>query len=152
MPFAAGATLPVAFITVEHSLGHLARLAPGETVLVHGAAGGVGLAALQYARRVGAQVIATAGTPAKRGLLSLLGVKHVLNSRQLDFAEQVKDLTGGQGVDVVLNSLAGEALVRSLGLLKPHGRFIELGKRDFLQDSPLPLGPFFTTSRSSASN
>ncbi|OEJ37041.1 hypothetical protein AR457_33960 [Streptomyces agglomeratus] len=142
MSFAAASTLPVAFATVHHSLNHLARLAPGETLLVHGAAGGVGLAALQYARRAGAQVIATAGTPAKRDLLRLLGVEHVLDSRRLDFAEQVKDLTGGAGVDVVLNSLAGEALVRSVGLLKPHGRFLELGKRDFLQDSSLPLAPF----------
>ncbi|WAU82460.1 SDR family NAD(P)-dependent oxidoreductase [Streptomyces sp. Qhu-G9] len=142
MCFAAASTLPVAFATVHHSLNHLARLAPGETLLVHGAAGGVGLAALQYARRTGARVIATAGTPAKRDLLRLLGVEHVLDSRRLDFAEQVKDLTGGAGVDVVLNSLAGEALVRSVGLLKPHGRFLELGKRDFLQDSSLPLAPF----------
>ncbi|MEU1329464.1 SDR family NAD(P)-dependent oxidoreductase [Streptomyces sp. NPDC005865] len=142
MSFAAASTLPVAFATVHHSLNHLARLTSGETLLVHGAAGGVGLAALQYARRVGAQVIATAGTPAKRDLLRLLGVEHVLDSRRLGFAEQVKDLTGGAGVDVVLNSLAGEALVRSVGLLKPHGRFLELGKRDFLLDSSLPLAPF----------
>ncbi|MET9465501.1 SDR family NAD(P)-dependent oxidoreductase [Streptomyces sp. NPDC006544] len=78
----------------------------------------------------------------KRDLLRLLGVEHVLDSRRLHFAEQVKDLTGGQGVDVVLNSLAGEALVRSLGVLKPHGRFLELGRRDFLMDSRLPLAPF----------
>ncbi|MFD4864292.1 SDR family NAD(P)-dependent oxidoreductase [Streptomyces sp. NPDC058412] len=142
MTFAEGATLLLVGLTVEHSLGHLARLAAGETLLVHGAAGGVGLAALQYARRVGAQVIATAGTPAKRDLLRLLGVEHVLDSRRLHFAEQVKDLTAGQGVDVVLNSLAGEALVRSVGVLKPHGRFLELGRRDFLTDSRLPMAPF----------
>ncbi|WP_244257996.1 type I polyketide synthase [Streptomyces sp. Tu 2975] len=142
MTFAEGSTLPVALGTVHHSLHHLARLTKGETLLIHGAAGAVGMAALQHARRVGADVIATAGTPVKRDLLGLLGVKHVLDSRRLDFAEQVKDLTGGAGVDVVLNSLAGEALVRGVGLLKPHGRFIELGMRDFLLDSPLPLAPF----------
>ncbi|MDX3535903.1 type I polyketide synthase [Streptomyces sp. MB09-01] len=142
MTFAEGATLLLVGLTVEYSLGHLARLAAGETLLVHGAAGGVGLAALQYARRVGAHVIATAGTPVKRDLLRLLGVEHVLDSRRLHFAEQVKDLTAGQGVDVVLNSLAGEALVRSVGVLKPHGRFLELGRRDFLMDSRLPLAPF----------
>jgi acyl transferase domain-containing protein/NADPH:quinone reductase-like Zn-dependent oxidoreductase/NADP-dependent 3-hydroxy acid dehydrogenase YdfG/acyl carrier protein len=142
MTFPEAATLPTAFLTVQHSLHHLARLAAGETILIHSAAGGVGLAALQYARHVGARVIATAGTPAKRDLLCLLGVQHVLNSRSLHFADQIADLTGGEGVDVVLNSLAGEALVRSLGVLKPHGRFLELGKRDFLADNTLPLAPF----------
>ncbi|MET9418985.1 SDR family NAD(P)-dependent oxidoreductase, partial [Streptomyces klenkii] len=142
MTFAQAATFPVTYLTAHHSLRYLARLAPGETVLVHGAAGGVGLAALQVARTAGAQVIATAGTPAKRDLLRLLGVQHVLDSRTLHFAEQVKDLTGGQGVDVVLNSLSGEALVRSLQLLKPCGRFLELGKQDFLADNALPLAPF----------
>ncbi|WP_232390432.1 type I polyketide synthase [Streptomyces albireticuli] len=142
MPLEAAVTLPAAFLTVQYSLGQVARLTAGETLLVHGAAGGVGLAALQYARRAGAEVIATAGTPAKRDLLRLLGVQHVLDSRSLHFAEQIRDLTGGQGVDVVLNSLAGEPLVRSLGLLKPFGRFVELGKRDFLADTSLPLGAF----------
>ncbi|GAA2637411.1 SDR family NAD(P)-dependent oxidoreductase [Actinomadura fulvescens] len=140
--FADAATMPTVFLTVHHSLGHLARLAAGETLLIHGGAGGVGLAALQYARHVGARVIATAGSPAKRDLLHLLGVDHVLDSRGLDFLEQVKDLTGGKGVDVVLNSLAGEALTRGLELVKPHGRFIELGKQDILADRPLPLGAF----------
>ncbi|MEV8322257.1 SDR family NAD(P)-dependent oxidoreductase [Kitasatospora sp. NPDC056731] len=136
------ATMPVLFITVRHSLEHLARLQPGEVLLVHGASGGVGLAALQHAGRLGAQVIATAGTPAKRELLSLLGIEHVFDSRSLDFVEHVRQATGGHGVDVVLNSLSGEAQLRSLGLLKPHGRFIELGKRDFLADSPMPQAPF----------
>lgn len=140
--FAEAATMPSVFLTVHHSLGHLARLAAGETLLIHGAAGGVGLAALQYARHIGARVIGTAGTPAKRDLLHLLGVEHVLDSRSLDFLEQVKDLTGGHGVDVVLNSLAGEALTRGLELVKPHGRFVELGKQDILADRSLPLGAF----------
>ncbi|WP_372405093.1 SDR family NAD(P)-dependent oxidoreductase [Streptomyces luteireticuli] len=136
------ATVPAAFLTVQHALGHLARLRAGETVLVHGGAGGVGLAAVQYAQRVGARVVATAGTPAKRDLLRLLGVEHVLPSRGLRFADRVRDLTGGEGVDVVLNSLAGEALVRSLELLGHDGRFIELGKRDFLADTSLPTAAF----------
>jgi acyl transferase domain-containing protein/NADPH:quinone reductase-like Zn-dependent oxidoreductase/acyl carrier protein len=142
MSFAEAATMPVAFITVHHALGHLARLSEGETVLVHGAAGGVGLAAIQHARMVGATVIATAGTPAKRELISMLGVADVLDSRSLRFADQVRDLTDDQGVDVVLNSLAGEALVRGVEVLKPFGRFLELGKRDFVRDSPMPLAPF----------
>ncbi len=142
MSFAEAATMPVVFLTVHYGLGQLARLAPGETVLVHGGAGGVGLAALQYARRCGARVIATAGTPAKRDLLRMLGVEHVLDSRGLDFAEEVMALTGGAGVDVVVNSLAGEAISRGLELLRPGGRFVELGKRDIYENKPLLLRPF----------
>lgn len=136
------ATLPVVFLTVHYALAHLARLRPGETLLVHGGAGGVGLAALQYAHHLGAHVIATAGTPAKRDLLRALGVTHVFDSRTLDFADQVRGATDGHGVDVVLNSLSGEAIARSLETLRPGGRFIELGKRDIYANQPLLLRPF----------
>ncbi|KUH39065.1 MULTISPECIES: type I polyketide synthase [Streptomyces] len=142
MSFTEAATLPVVYFTVHHALERLAHLQPGETVLVHGAAGGIGLAALQLARARGATVIATAGTPAKRDLLHMLGVPHVFDSRTLEFAEHVRDLTGGRGVDVVLNSLAGEAISRSLELLRPGGRFVELGKRDIYASTPLALRPF----------
>ncbi|WP_415840221.1 beta-ketoacyl synthase N-terminal-like domain-containing protein, partial [Nocardiopsis gilva] len=142
MTFAEAATTPVAFTTVQYALGDLARLGPGETVLVHGAAGGVGLAALHYARHRGARVIATAGSEIKRDFLRVLGVEDVLDSRDLDFVPRVMESTGGRGVDVVLNSLAGEAIGRGLDLLKPGGRFIELGKRDIMADGSLPLRPF----------
>ncbi|GHE62799.1 type I polyketide synthase [Streptomyces longispororuber] len=140
--FAEAATLPVAFLTVHYALHDLARLTAGETVLVHGAAGGVGLAALQYARLVGATVIATAGSPAKRDLLRALGVEHVLDSRTLDFADQALRLTRGRGVDVVVNSLAGQAIDRGLEILRPGGRFVELGKRDIYANKPLLMRPF----------
>ncbi|WP_093906469.1 type I polyketide synthase [Streptomyces sp. cf386] len=140
--FAEAATLPVAFLTVHYALHDLARLAPGETVLVHGAAGGVGLAALQYARLVGATVIATAGSPAKRDLLRALGVEHVLDSRTLDFADQALRITGGRGADVVVNSLAGQAIDRGLETLRSGGRFVELGKRDIYANKPLLMRPF----------
>ncbi|MFC9971175.1 SDR family NAD(P)-dependent oxidoreductase [Spirillospora sp. NPDC127200] len=142
MGFTDAVTLPVAFLTVLHGLERLAGLRAGETVLVHGAAGGVGMAALQHAAHVGAHVIATAGTPAKRDLLRAMGVEHVLDSRGLDFAEQVKKLTAGRGVDVVLNSLSGEAVTRSLEALAPGGRFIEMGKRDIYENRRLPLRAF----------
>ncbi|GHF47154.1 type I polyketide synthase [Streptomyces morookaense] len=142
MTFPEAATLPVVLLTVHYALGHLARLSEGETVLVHGGAGGVGLAALQFARRRGAHVIATAGTEAKRSLLRMLGVGHVLDSRSMDFAERIRELTAGRGVDVVLNSLAGEAVERGLEALRPGGRFVELGKRDIHEDKPLRLRPF----------
>jgi NADPH:quinone reductase-like Zn-dependent oxidoreductase/acyl carrier protein len=141
MSFCAGATIPVAFFTVAHAFGELARLEPGERVLIHGAAGGVGLAAIQYARHRGAVVFATAGSEAKRALLRQLGVEHVLDSRSLAFADEVTALTGGEGVDVVLNSLSGEAMERSLGLLRPFGRFLELGKRDFYRDTQVGIRP-----------
>ncbi|NUT95013.1 MAG: SDR family NAD(P)-dependent oxidoreductase [Saccharothrix sp.] len=142
LDFDEAATLPVAFLTVHHALHDLARPTAGETVLVHGAAGGVGLAAIQVARLAGATVIATAGTPAKRDLLRALGVEHVLDSRSLDFAVHVLRITGGRGVDVVLNSLAGEAIDRGLEVLAPGGRFVELGKRDIYANKPLLMRPF----------
>ncbi|MFD9066999.1 beta-ketoacyl synthase N-terminal-like domain-containing protein, partial [Kitasatospora purpeofusca] len=135
------AAVPVAFLTAVYGLSHLARLRAGETVLVHSASGGVGLAALAVARRCGARVFATAGTAAKRRFLRELdGVELVMDSRSTDFAAEVAAATGGRGVDVVLNSLTGEALRLGLGLLAPGGRFVELGKRDIHDDSPIGLG------------
>jgi acyl transferase domain-containing protein/NADPH:quinone reductase-like Zn-dependent oxidoreductase/acyl carrier protein len=142
LTFTQGATLPMAFVTATHSLIHCARVRTGETVLVHGGAGGVGLAALQVARACGARVIATAGSTAKRDLLRALGAEHVLDSRSLRFADRVMELTDGRGVDVVLNSLAGEAITRGLEVLRHGGRFIELGKRDIFENRPLLLRPF----------
>lgn len=136
------ATLPVAFITAYYGLAHLANLSRGETLLIHGGAGGVGLAALQIAKLRGATTIVTAGSPAKRALLHQLGADHVLDSRSMDFANQVKMLTGGAGVDVVLNSVAGEAMQKSLECLRSFGRFLELGKRDYYGNSRLALRPF----------
>jgi phthiocerol/phenolphthiocerol synthesis type-I polyketide synthase C len=139
--FAAAATLPVTFVTAIYALGHLAQLAPSEHVLIHAAAGGVGLAAIQYAKHRGAIVIATAGSEVKRAFLRLAGADHVLDSRDLAFADAVREITHGQGVDVVLNSLSGEAMERSLEVLKPFGRFLELGKRDFYLNRRLHLRP-----------
>ncbi|KAF0137716.1 MAG: beta-ketoacyl synthase [Xanthobacteraceae bacterium] len=137
----AAASLPVAFLTAYYSLVHLAGLKRGEKVLIHGGAGAVGLAALQVARYCGAEVIATAGTEEKRALLRDLGASVVLNSRTLSFADDVRVNTDGRGVDVVLNSLAGEAMIRSMDCLRPFGRFIELGKRDFYANTHLGLRP-----------
>lgn len=133
------AGVPIAFLTAVYALEYMARLAPGETVLIHSAAGGVGLAAMQVARRRGATILATAGTPEKRELLASLGAAHVYDSRSLDFADQVREDTQGRGVDVVLNSLAGEAMRASLALLAENGRFVEIGKRDIYDDSTLGL-------------
>ena len=139
---ATAATAPTAFFTAYYSMKHLAQLQPGEKLLIHGAAGGVGLAAIQVARHLGAEIFATAGSDAKRDLLGLLGVRNVFNSRSLAFERDVLAASNGAGVDVVLNSLAGEAMRRSVSTLKPFGRFIELGKRDFVENTTLGLRPF----------
>jgi len=140
--FEAAATIPTTFFTVYYALNHLARLQPGEKILIHGAAGGVGIAAIRLAQHLGAEIFATAGSPEKRQFVRQLGVDHVLDSRSLDFADEVMAITGGQGIDVVLNSLAGEAINRNLGILRPFGRFLELGKRDFYENTRIGLRPF----------
>ncbi|MCP3138232.1 type I polyketide synthase [Pyxidicoccus xibeiensis] len=114
------------FVYAIHALSHVARLRAKETVLIHSAAGGTGLAAVHWARHLGAEVLATAGTPEKRALLESLGVKRVMDSRSLSFADEVLEYTQGRGVDVVLNTLVGEGLRRSLSVLAPHGRFVDL--------------------------
>lgn len=140
--FEAAATIPVTFLTAHYALNHLARIGRGERVLIHAAAGGVGIAAIQIAKLAGAEIFATAGNDMKRDLVRSLGAAHVMDSRTLDFAEEVMKITGGRGVDVVLNSLAGEAIPKSLSCLAPYGRFLEIGKRDIYQNSRLGLRPF----------
>ncbi len=140
--FEAGATLPAAFVTAHFGLICEAKLRAGERVLIHSATGGVGLAAVQVARSVGASVIATAGTPEKRRYLEDMGIEHVFDSRTLAFADQVMALTHGEGIDVVLNSLSGEAIPKGLSILRNKGRFVELGVRDMLQNKRLALSLF----------
>jgi len=142
MTFEEAATIPTTFFTAWYALCELARVRPGERVLIHGGAGGVGIAAIQLARHFGAEVFATAGSREKREFVRLLGADHVLDSRSLDFADEIRERTGGAGVDIVLNSLAGEAMVRSIDTLRPFGRFLELGKRDFYENSRIGLRPF----------
>lgn len=136
------ATLPVTFLTAQYALSELANLRAGETVLVHGAAGGVGLAALQIAKAKGAIVIATAGSEEKRNLLVALGADYVFDSRSLDFFNDIMSVTEERGVDIVVNSLFSEAMERSIELVKPFGRFLELGKRDYYSDRKISLRPF----------
>ena len=137
--FETAATLPVAFLTAQHSLHALAHLQRGERILIHAATGGVGLAAVQLAQRAGAEIFATAGSPEKRAFLAGLGVPHVFDSRTLDFAPEILRVTHGRGVDVVLNSLAGGGLRQSVQLLAPSGRFVEIGKRDVYENRRLGL-------------
>lgn len=139
LSFEEAATLPVVFMTAWYALNNVARMKAGEMILVHAGAGGVGMAAIQIAHHLGAEVIASAGSPTKRALLKTLGVKHVIDSRRGDFAESVMELTNGRGVDVVLNALASEAIPMGLSCLAESGRFLEIGKRDIYQNSRIPL-------------
>ncbi|MGO3223862.1 MAG: SDR family NAD(P)-dependent oxidoreductase [Halomonas sp.] len=140
--FAAAATIPTTFFTVYYALKHLARVEPGEKVLIHGAAGGVGIAALQIAQWLGAEIYATVGSEEKRDFLRLMGIERLYDSRSLTFAEEILEDTQGEGVDVVLNSLAREAINQNLRALRPFGRFLELGKRDFYENTHIGLRPF----------
>ncbi len=138
--FLEAATIPVAFATVEHARFALAGLAAGERILVHAATGGVGLAALQLARRAGADVFATA-SPDKWPVLRRAGIPEdrIASSRSLDFADRFSRASGGAGIDVVLDSLAGPFVDASLGLLRPGGRFVELGRTDLRDPSLVAL-------------
>ncbi|KAK0669442.1 putative polyketide synthase [Cercophora samala] len=144
MSFALGASLPVTMTTAYYSLFTLGRLAKGETVLIHSAAGGVGQVAIQMARNIGARVLVTC-SEGKRGLLKEqygLAEGEMFSSRDDSFVRGVMDATGGKGVDVVINSLAGKLLHATFGCMAPFGRFIEIGKRDIHQNSNLGMDPF----------
>jgi len=142
--FPEAATLPVVYVTAYYSLVHLCRIRKGEKILIHAAAGGVGIAAIHIANAAGAEIYATVGNEEKRNYVESIGVKpeHIFNSRTLEFADQLMELTGGEGVDIVLNSLSGEAIYKSIRCLSPYGRFVEIGKTDIYRNSKLGLQPF----------
>lgn len=128
------AVIPTSFLTAYYALHTLAKIQPGDSVLIHAAAGGVGIAAINLAKVIGAEIYATA-SEAKWPLLRSLGVKHIYNSRTLEFAEQILADTEGKGVNIVLNSLIGEYIQKNVDVLAPGGRFVELGERDLLSDA-----------------
>lgn len=130
------ATLPLAFSTALYGLLHLAGLRRGQRVLIHAAAGGVGMAAVQVAQQVGAEVFATA-SPAKWDAVRAMGVERVWNSRTPEFGPAIREITSGMGVDVVLNALTGEMLQESLALVRPGGVFLEMGKTERLSPEQL---------------
>ncbi len=134
LSFAEAATIPGAFLTAYYGLHHQAKIQPREKVLIHAATGGVGLAAVQLAIAMGAEVFATA-SPSKWHFLRSMGVKHIMNSRTLDFADEVMVITQGLGIDIVLNCLTGEFIPKSLSVLADTGRFVEIGKLGIWQAS-----------------
>ncbi|KAH8588580.1 putative lovastatin nonaketide synthase [Bisporella sp. PMI_857] len=135
----------VAYITAYCCLIELARLSRGESVLIHAAAGGVGQAAIQLAQYIGVEIFATVGSTEKKALLTeRYGIPetHIFNSRDLTFAKGIKRMTKGNGVDVILNSTHGEALRASWDCLADFGRFVEIGKRDILENNGLEMKHF----------
>ena len=140
-----GAAMPVVYTTAYYGLHDLARLQAGESILVHWGAGGVGQAAIQLATLVGANIFVTVGSLDKRDFIHKqygVPMDHILSSRDLSFVRGIKRLTGGLGVDVILNSTSGQTLRASWECIAPYGRFIEIGKIDIFANAGLPMGPF----------
>ncbi|WP_329409749.1 SDR family NAD(P)-dependent oxidoreductase [Nocardia vinacea] len=135
-------TSTIAFGTAEYALLDLARLEPGETVLIHGAAGGVGTAAIQVAKALGARIIGTASSDERRAHILALGADHAVNSRSLDFVDDVLALTDGKGAEVVLSSAPGEILRQNFNAVAEFGRIVEVGKADIYTGGLLELANF----------
>ena len=145
MSFEEAAAVPVVHVTAYFALVNLAKLRRGQSVLVHAAAGGVGQAAVQLATYLGLVVYVTVGTEDKRQLImERYGIpeEHIFNSRDSSFVKGIKRVTGGRGVDCVLNSLSGELLRVSWGCLATFGTFVEIGLRDITDNMRLDMRPF----------
>lgn len=145
LSFVDASTIPVIFCTAYYSLFDLGRLVKGETVLIHAAAGGVGQAAIILCQMIGAEIFATVGSVAKKEfIMSEYGIPedHIFYSRNTSFAKGIKRATNDQGVDLVLNSLAGDLLRETWDSLSHFGRFIEIGKRDIVGNSRLEMSRF----------
>lgn len=138
MSVAEAAAFPVVYLTAYHMLHYMQRLHPQDRVLIHAAAGGVGIAAVQLCRHAGAEIYATA-SPSKHEFLKSIGVHHAIDYRSKDFAEEVLKLTGGEGVDVVLDALGGKALAKSYKILRPSGRLVTYGFSQSIQDKKRSL-------------
>ncbi|WP_424097233.1 SDR family NAD(P)-dependent oxidoreductase [Moorena producens] len=137
LTFEQAAAIPANFLTAYGALHHVAKIAPGDKILIHAAAGGTGMAAVQIAQQAGAEVFATASSP-KWDALKAMGVKHIMNSRTLEFAAQIMEKTQGKGVDIVLNSLtSGEFIAKSVSVVSPQGRFVEIAKRGVWESSEM---------------
>lgn len=138
LTFAEAASIPTIFLTVFYALNHLAKLKSGEKILIHSAAGGIGLAAIQIAKHIGAEIFATVSSDAKRSYLKKLGVQHIYHSRTLDYGREINQDTDGAGLDVVLNTLSGAGFIETtLSTCHPQARFIELGKRNIWDASTM---------------
>jgi NADPH:quinone reductase-like Zn-dependent oxidoreductase len=155
MEFVTAASIPVIYSTAQYALSWAARLRRGDTLLIHGAAGGVGQAAIILAQNIGAEVFVTVSSEAKKQLLVdeyQIPKDHIFNSRDPAFVQGIKRLTNGRGVDVVLNSLAGEALRLSWRCIARFGRFVEMGQKDIVGNTGLDMEPFLRNTSFHAIN
>lgn len=137
--------VPIAYMTAWQSLVDEARIKKGESILIHSAAGGVGQASIQLCQHFGLEIFATVGSlPKKKLLMERYGIpeENIFSSRDLSFVQGIRRVTQGRGVDVVLNSVAGELLRQSWHLVADFGRFVEIGKRDILGNTALDMEPF----------
>lgn len=132
----------IPYLTAHYSLTYAARLSEDETILVHGAAGGTGLAAVHVARHLGARVIASAGSEERQAFARAAGAHHTVNSRTVNFVDDVMRLTDGHGADVIFTSLPGEALRQNLKAAAEFGRIVDIGKADIYSNGAIELGPF----------
>ena len=145
MSFETAAALPVAYCTAYYSVYYTARLRKGETVLIHAASGGLGQALIELCQLIGAEIFATVGTIEKKKLLMehyRIPEDHIFSSRDASFAESIMEMTGDIGVDVIMNSLAGEMLRVTWECIAPFGRFVELGARDYTINTRLEMQKF----------
>ena len=145
MSFEVAAAIPVTFSTAYYCLVDIARMTGGDSILIHSAAGGVGQAAIMLAQHLGAVVYVTVSSEEKKAIMMdkyNIPAEHIFSSRGLSFAQGIMRITKNRGVDVVLNSLSGEALRRSWDCIAPFGRFIEIGKKDVYANGKLDMYAF----------
>ncbi|CAG7997677.1 unnamed protein product [Penicillium salamii] len=155
MPFDTAAAIPITHVTAYHSLHNIARLRKGEKILIHAATGGLGQALVEMSQLVGAEVFVTVGSAEKKTfIIDRFGIpeQRILYSRDTSFAQSVMYQTAGRGVDVIVNSLAGEALRQSWTCIAPNGRFVELGQRDITINTRLDMKPFARNASFTAFN
>ncbi|KAI6783592.1 uncharacterized protein J7T54_005621 [Emericellopsis cladophorae] len=136
------ASIPIVWATVYYCLVYAGKLKKGESILIHSAAGAVGQAAIMLARHIGADIFVTCGNDTKTQLLItefVIAEDHIFSSRTTSFRDKIHSLTNGYGVDVVLNSLSGEMFRESCNSLAPFGRFVEIGRKDLMENALMPM-------------
>lgn len=132
MDFIEGASIPVVFSTAYHNLFQTGRIKPGSRVLIHAAAGGVGLAAVQLAKIAGCEIFGTASQATKLSMLKEeWGVDHTINYKELDFEEEINRITNQEGIDIILDPIGGKSILKGLRLLRPNGRVVAFGASAF---------------------